>query len=44
MNIFDKKTMSETDIRTKFITPAIEKAGWNILIKSKNSPANILTS
>ena len=28
---FDKKSLSETDIRTKFITPAIEKAGWNIL-------------
>lgn len=25
----DKKTLSERDICTKFITPAIEKAGWN---------------
>ena len=28
---FNKKELSETDIRTKFITPAIEKAGWDIL-------------
>jgi type I restriction enzyme R subunit len=26
---FNKKEMTETDIRTKFITPAIVKAGWN---------------
>ncbi|MPL99692.1 hypothetical protein SDC9_45912 [bioreactor metagenome] len=26
---FNKKEMNETDIRTKFITPAIVKAGWN---------------
>lgn len=26
----DKKTMSERDICTKFITPAIEQAGWDI--------------
>lgn len=26
----DKKSLSERDICTKFITPAIEKAGWNI--------------
>jgi type I restriction enzyme R subunit len=25
----DKKLFSETDIRTKFITPAIEEAGWD---------------
>lgn len=25
----DKKQLSETDIRTKYITPAIETAGWN---------------
>jgi len=25
----DKKSLSETDIRTKFITPAIEQAGWD---------------
>ena len=25
----DKKTLTETDIRTKFITPAILKAGWD---------------
>lgn len=26
----DKKALSERDICTKFITPALEKAGWNI--------------
>jgi type I site-specific restriction endonuclease len=26
----DKKILSETDIRTKFITPAISRAGWDI--------------
>ncbi|MDR2408481.1 MAG: hypothetical protein LBE13_10290 [Bacteroidales bacterium] len=25
----DKKSFSERDICTKFITPAVEKAGWN---------------
>lgn len=27
--MLDKKTLSERDICTKFITPAIEKAGWD---------------
>lgn len=27
--MIDKKTLSERDICTKYITPAIEKAGWN---------------
>ncbi len=26
----NKSQLSETDIRTKFITPAIQDAGWNI--------------
>jgi type I restriction enzyme R subunit len=26
----DKKTLSERDICTKYITPALQKAGWNI--------------
>ncbi|MGB7442261.1 MAG: hypothetical protein WA919_14435 [Coleofasciculaceae cyanobacterium] len=26
----NKKQLSERDICTKFITPALEKAGWNI--------------
>ena len=26
----NKKKLSEEDIKMKFITPAIEKAGWNI--------------
>ena len=25
----DKKTLSESDIRTKFITPALRAAGWD---------------
>ncbi len=25
----DKKTLSERDVCTKYITPALEKAGWN---------------
>jgi len=29
--MMDKKTLSERDICTKFITPAIEKAGWDKL-------------
>jgi len=28
--MLDKKAMSETDIRTKFITPAIIQAGWDV--------------
>jgi len=31
MDVFDKKALSETDIRTKYITPAIKNAGWDIL-------------
>ncbi len=30
MSHIDKKNLSETDIRTKFITPAITLAGWDI--------------
>jgi len=26
----DKKSLSETDIRTKFITPAVTQAGWDV--------------
>ena len=29
MDLFDKKSLSEMDIRTKFITPAIVAAGWS---------------
>ena len=28
-DVFDKKALSEADIRTKYITPAIVKAGWS---------------
>lgn len=31
MESIDKKSLSERDICTKFITPAIESAGWDIL-------------
>ena len=30
MNSPDKKTLSERDICTKFITPAVEQAGWDV--------------
>ena len=30
MDIFDKKELSERDICTKFITPSIQKAGWDL--------------
>ena len=33
MNSPDKKTLSEHDICTKFITPAVEKAGWDVLLQ-----------
>ncbi|MDB5090176.1 MAG: helicase, type site-specific restriction-modification system restriction subunit [Mucilaginibacter sp.] len=29
----DKKTLSELDICTKFITPAVEQSGWNTLTR-----------
>lgn len=35
----DKKEMSETDIRMKFINPAIEKAGWDIKKQIKTEVA-----
>lgn len=31
MEAFNKKELSEQDIRTKFITPAIKDAGWDVL-------------
>jgi type I restriction enzyme R subunit len=27
----DKKSLSERDICTKFITPAVKQAGWDVL-------------
>lgn len=33
----DKKSLSEQDIRTKFINPAIQKAGWNILTQVREN-------
>lgn len=29
----DKKTLSERDICTRFITPALESAGWDIQVQ-----------
>ena len=29
----NKKTLSERDICTKFITPALEKAGWDMQLQ-----------
>ena len=31
----NKKSLTETDIRTKFITPAIEAAGWDRLTQMR---------
>ena len=31
VKMLDKKLLSERDICTKYITPAIEQAGWNRL-------------
>ena len=28
--VIDKKSFSEQDIRTKFITPALQAAGWDV--------------
>jgi len=30
MTSIDKKTLSERDICTKFITPAVKQAGWDV--------------
>ena len=30
MTASDKRTLSERDICTKYITPAVERAGWDI--------------
>lgn len=31
--MIDKKELSEMDIRTKFITPALQQAGWDIMLQ-----------
>lgn len=31
MEAFNKKELFEQDIRTKFITPAITQAGWEVM-------------
>ena len=33
MNIMDKRGLSERDICTKFITPALRKAGWDEMLQ-----------
>ena len=35
----DKKNLSETDIRSKFITPAITQAGWDLLTQVREEVA-----
>lgn len=37
--MMDKKELSETDIRTKYITPAIVKAGWNPITQMREEYA-----
>ena len=32
----DKKSLSERDICTKFITPALRKAGWDEMAQIRN--------
>ena len=31
--MINKKELSEADIRTKYITPAIQQAGWDIMLQ-----------
>ena len=31
----DKKSLSEQDIRTRFITPAIKSAGWDLMTQMR---------
>lgn len=38
-DVFDKKELSEMDIRTKYITPAIEAAGWDKLTQMREEYA-----
>ena len=38
----DKKQLSETDIRTKFITPALVQAGWD-LQNQINKPDSLIS-
>ena len=40
----DKKSLSERDICTKFITPALEKAGWGIVTQIRLAKNDELTS
>ena len=40
----DKKQLTETDIRTKFILPAIEKAGWDEPVRIKTHEIESIAS
>ena len=35
MNVVNKKDLSEADIRTKYITPAIVGSGWDIITQMR---------
>jgi type I site-specific restriction endonuclease len=39
----NKKNLSETDIRTKFITPAIKDAGWDIKKQIREEVDKLMT-
>ena len=36
----DKKSLSERDICTKFITPAVKKAGWDEMTQVREEAAS----
>ncbi len=40
----DKESLSETDIRTKFITPAIEQAGWDLFAQEVRTSVSVDSS
>jgi type I restriction enzyme R subunit len=35
MSAIDKKSLSEQDVRTKFITPSIEQSGWDVMTQMR---------
>ncbi len=39
----DKKTLSETDIITKFVLPAVNKAGWSMMSQIQYDPEELLS-
>jgi type I restriction enzyme R subunit len=42
MILENKKSLSERDICTKFITPAVEQAGWDVLSQIRDRLRAIL--